>query len=375
MEDKKIEQLKNDVFRMREFCTVTGIAEALDIKTEIVQSILDGKDVELDQNEDDKNIILTYKATTKVLPQKVIAVWRTRGKAGATAQAINLARVISSEKMKTLLICMNFAEGGSDLIRYMDLPYFPVDKFTLDRVLPMEENFFVLPPMTRLDRPVTPGEVRDVILAARQQYGAVVLDLPNSQDDSTIAAAVSANTIVWVLGGEGQELERIKAMSARLENKEQVFIANMVRKKDIINALSVDPEKVIEIPYDKLLEESLKKQEPISMKSPFYKGISNLYEQTYRERPEFSDKGKENNILSSFSSAYRRSRKRFEPVFYKVKGLISNVGNILSSVLYVTATLVVITAALVTIDYNKIINIPYIHDIAEIIKQLSNGVK
>ncbi|SHF26867.1 MinD-like ATPase involved in chromosome partitioning or flagellar assembly [Desulforamulus putei DSM 12395] len=355
-------QLIEKVKEMNNYCTPEGIASALKMPLEIVNAILAGNQVEITNISKENKPKIFFKAVTRVHLQKVFAVWRTRGGVGVTAAAITLAKMVS-DKMKTLLICCNFASGGSDIIKYLDLPYFPKTGFDNLHVLPVQgyKNLWVIPPVTYIQKPITKEQIQSVILKAREEFDAIVLDLPNSQDEGTMEAARCATHLVWVVGSGGQEAQRVQRLSAAFD-KEQYFIANGINKKELLNVITADIEKVIEIPFDNTMEQRLEKNLPLSMKSPFWQGVARLYEAVFKEKPEDLievSEGKFSELRGELATRYRKFRKKIDIVIYKVRSFKTWLWHLIETPFYITATLIVVFSALLTLDHQEIVHVPF----------------
>ncbi|MEW6697283.1 MAG: AAA family ATPase [Bacillota bacterium] len=357
-----INVIREEMRELAKEVSIDAIAQLYKMTPEQVKIILDGGEIQVAEEVQDNQPVMVFKAVTRVHLQKVFAVWRTRGGVGATAAAITLAKMVS-DKMKTLLICCNFASGGSDLIKYLDLPYFPKTGFDNLHVLPVQgyKNLWVIPPVTYIQKPITKEQIQSVILKAREEFDAIVLDLPNSQDEGTMEAARCATHLVWVVGSGGQEAQRVQRLSAAFD-KEQYFIANGINKKELLNVITADIEKVIEIPFDNTMEQRLEKNLPLSMKSPFWQGMARLYEAVFKEKPEDLpevSEGKFSELRGELAARYRRFRRKTDAVVYKVRSFKTWLWHLIETPFYITATLIVVFSALLTLDHQEIVHVPF----------------
>ncbi len=348
MSNNAFEQLRKEVLELQGSLTNRGIATALKIDPEIVEAILDGEEVEIDQVNDDGNPVFLVKTTNLTHRQKVLAVWRTSGRVGATAVATLLAKMVS-EKMKTLFICCNFANGGSDAIPYLNLPYFPRETFAAELVLPVpgHENLFTIPPVTQINTPITSDNVQKVILDAREEFDCIVLDLPNGQDETTLAAAQCATHIIWVVGSTGQEAQRVDRLISLFNDKEQLILANGIPQVDLLKVIGADAKQIIEIAKDPGLDERLRKGMLLSLKAPFYQGLCKVYEKFYKEKPNTPAIGGGDEKLSL---KYHLSvgGYRFKRGFGNVAHRLSNFFNFLSGPVYFLGVLIVVSVAMIS---------------------------
>ncbi|MEG6512415.1 hypothetical protein V6C32_10875 [Desulforamulus ruminis] len=275
--------LRKEMTDLAEELSIESIADLYKLTPEEVQIILDGGEIEIEETVRNEQPVMVFKATTRVEKQKVLSVWRTGGRVGATTVATLLAKMIS-EKMKTLYICCNFSDGGSDAIPYLYLPYFPREKFSVDPVLPVpgHENLFAIPPVTYLKTPIPPENVQAVILEARERFDCIVLDLPNSQDETTLTAAQCATHMIWVVGSDGQEVQRVASRSARFSDKEQLFIANRVSRRGLLKTIPVDIDRMMEATHDT----GMKDPGSLSFKSSLYQAVAQIYTAIFIEKPD-----------------------------------------------------------------------------------------
>lgn len=344
-----INTLREEMRDLASEVSIESIADLYKLTPEQVQVILDGGEIEIEETVQNEQPVMVFKATTRVEKQKVFAIWRAGGGVGATAVAVTLAKMVS-EKMKTLYICCNFSDGGSDAIQYLNLPYFPREKFTVDPVIPVpglgHENLFAIPPITQIKAPISPDNVQRVILNAREKYDCIVLDLPNSQDETTLAAAQCATHIIWVVGSPG-EAQRVDRLMTRFRDKDQYIIANRLSQTDLLNVISADVEKVVEIVEDPDMEERLPKGRPLSLRSSFYQGLSKVYELIYKEKPNTPaiTGGNEGFSLKyHLSSGCYRLKRNLGSVTHK----FSRIVNFLSGPAYLLGVLIVVCVALIS---------------------------
>ncbi|MEG6617501.1 P-loop NTPase [Peptococcaceae bacterium 1198_IL3148] len=364
-------EIVQQVKEMSVFCDVEGIADALKITPQAVQDILDGKDIEIQETEVDNQPVIQVKTTTMVHRQKIIAVWRAKGGVGATSVAMTLARQIS-EKMTTILLDLNFEEGGSDLLHYLDMPRYPQMKLPdniWDRVEEVQNNLYVMHPITHVvgQEKITPQDIQQLILNARQEFDAIVLDLPNGQDECILEAVKNANALALVMTSGRQEGFRAAKLASMFNSKKQIFVANAGLKEKQVKEV-VPAEQIIVIPYDKSLDDKLEKQIPVSVKSPFYHGVKGIYETIFDEEFDEVPEGKFKELIYNTKGIFKRSKKKSRPVINRFKDSFGAVGSLAGSIFYAGSLLLVVVAALITIDSVTDINIPFINLITSKLK-------
>lgn len=283
--------LKEKVMRMAAFADKEAIASSLQIPMETVEDILDGKaDIQVKTNERYGHIIQVNSSRT-AHRQKVIAICRAKGGVGATATAFYLARTIS-EKISTLLIDLNISEGGSDLTYYLKLPQYPhlgtAKRNIIEGIINIQKDFYAIPPPLNKDELgcFNGEDVKSLILQARQEFDAVVIDLPNRDDDITREAIKCSNTVVFIMGAFRQEILRLIPWSKEFYNKTRYLVISncMLDESDEREAQELlQVQQSVTIPYDQDLEESLESQVFLPKKSPFVEGVEKLKDTIYEE--------------------------------------------------------------------------------------------
>ena len=145
---------------------------------------------------------------------RLIAFLPTKGGCGATLLAANTAFLLAKEfERDTLLMDLdlhgadasyylssdNHRNSLLDLTRHIDR----LDAHLLHSSLhPVIPHLFLLaaPDVSELNSPITAHQLEQVLVLARQQYGMVLLDMPNTLDALTLKALDLADDVVLVLG-------------------------------------------------------------------------------------------------------------------------------------------------------------------------------
>lgn len=292
--------LKERIKKMASYLDNEAIASALKIPVETVNDILAGK---ADIKEDPAAPVLPTIQVNSVKTayrQRVIAVWRAKGGVGCTAIAVYLAFVLK-DLMRVLLIDFNVAEGGSDLSYYMDLPEYPTMDLVRDNldaaVIQIEKMLYVLQaPRQKRETFLSREFVSAVMTMAKQDYDAVIVDLPNMEDEVTKEAVRYANTLVMVTGGSYQELVRLALRAAEFSQKDIVLLANRCQvDKKVLESLGLN--QVVYIPEDRELAGVMNNHAVPRKGSPFIKGIERLKEVLYEE-----SRGRKGLIKSLFAA-------------------------------------------------------------------------
>lgn len=279
--------IREKIMRMAAYTDKETIAGSLQLPVETVEDILDGKaDIQV-RNEHYGQIIQVNSSRT-AHRQKVIAICRAKGGVGATSIAIYLTRAIS-EKISTLLIDLNITQGGSDLTYYLNLPQYPhlgtAKKHIIEGIVNIQKDFYVIqPPQNRAELGCfTSEDVKNLILQARQEFDAVVIDLPNRDDDITREAIKCANTVVFIMGAFRQEAMRLIPLAKEFYNKTRYLVINNCILDEGVAQELLQVHQSVTIPYDEELEESLERQVFLPKKSLFVARVEILKDIIYEE--------------------------------------------------------------------------------------------
>lgn len=276
--------LKERVEKMAAYLDAEAIASALKIPVETVNDILSGKAEIKDMPAAPVIPTIQVNSIKTAYRQRVIAVWRAKGGVGCTAVALYLAYILK-DLMRVLLIDFNLADGGSDLSYYLELPDYPhlgvVKNSLYDALIQVEETFYVLQaPKKSEDITLTQETVDMVMSLARQDFDAVIVDLPNQEDEVIKEAVRCANTLVMVTAGKYQELVRIALRVADFKQKDVILAANKCSVDDKILA-SLGFSQSVVIHEDKDLDKTLESHAVPRRGSPFLKGLETLKEILY----------------------------------------------------------------------------------------------
>ncbi len=207
-----------------------AIAAALRIPEEVVHDVLAGR-ANMSSSETEKQSILEVQSNP-VYRQRIISVWRGRGGVGCTTIALHLAYVLE-QIMSVLLVDLNAAVAGSDVGYYLRTSAYPnMETFSKgghlsSAVIQAESGLWVLLPP--LFCGIEEGTVKRLAVEARNDFDAIIFDLPNA-DVGYVAEAVScSNTLVMVTNGLPHEMDRVSARKIESQNqsqKETILVAN-----------------------------------------------------------------------------------------------------------------------------------------------------
>lgn len=268
--------LVSKVRKMSEYLDDEAIAEALKLTPETVRDILEGKAEIREIRQPDRGPVVHVSSVKTAYRQKIVSVCRAKGGVGCSMVSLGLAYSLSRE-IKTLLIDLNLAEGGGDLSYYLNLPEYPhmgVFNNNLEQCsINVEPNLYVLQAPRHISNE---GEKIDQIIGlARQDFDAVVIDLPNFQCGFTAEAMRQSNTLVAVTGGMDLELVRLAVLLSKYQSKHVIIAANRCELPREAMEVFADRETV-KIEHDGALLRTLERCDLPGEKSVFMRGIEQL---------------------------------------------------------------------------------------------------
>lgn len=269
--------LTEKVRELSKYLDDEAIAQALKLTPEAVRDILEGRaEIAQVERSDYSGPVIHVSSVKTAYRQKVISVCRAKGGVGCTVIALGLAYSLSKE-IKTLLVDLNLSEGGSDLSYYLNLPEYPHLGALTDNlescVISVEPNFYVLQAPKRAS--AEEQEVGQIITLARQDFDAIVIDLPNSQGEIVKEAVQQSNTIVAVTSGMASELLRLAAILGTCFRKDVIVAANRCDLPAEAREAFAG-KKIIRIEHDGSLARVFEKCDLPGEKSVFMKGIGRI---------------------------------------------------------------------------------------------------
>lgn len=228
------------------------------------------------------------KSKTKIISQQVIGIRRVKGGVGATTIALHLAQAFNSQGIRTCIIDVNFADGGSDLSYYLNLPKIPhwgnFLRNTEDRTSFQESlvdyagiNIMQVPPaMSLIESYLTPEAVIKAMNYARKQFAMVILDLPN-EINPIIREVLDSflTTTVLVTSGHISELNRLEKLND-LDNPILVMNGAGTKNLDKFKEYLDGIENFVTVPEDTELYRTLEKKKIRSINTPYGVAINNL---------------------------------------------------------------------------------------------------
>lgn len=243
----------------------------------------------LPSKENLEGIIPKFKGSkTKIISQQVIGIRRVKGGVGATSVALHLAQAFNTQAIKTCIIDVNFADGGSDLSYYLNLPKLPhwgsflrnpENKSSFQESLVDYKGISILqvpPAMSLIEDYLTPEAVIKAMNYARKHFAMVIIDLPNAINPIIREVLDSfITTTVLITSGHISELNRLEKLND-LDNPILVLNGqgskNINRFKEYLDGITHS----VTIPEDTELYRYLEKNNLRSLNTPYGTGINNL---------------------------------------------------------------------------------------------------
>ena len=269
--------LAQKVRQMSEYLDDEAIARALKITPESVRDIMEGRAEIIRQGASEQNAPVIHVSSVKTAyRQKIISVMRAKGGVGCSVIALGLAYMLSRE-IKVLLVDLNLAPGGGDLSYYLNLQEYPHMGVLKDNLHPcvisIEPQFDVLQAPQSITEKI---KVESIINLARQDYDAVVMDLPNQSDEEVVGKALQiSNTLIAVTSGMEMELVRLATTLRDLHHKDIVVAANKNPVRQEIQEIFTD-HAIIKVENDNALTRALEKCDLPGEKSPFMRGMKEI---------------------------------------------------------------------------------------------------
>jgi Mrp family chromosome partitioning ATPase len=141
------------------------------------------------------------------IKQKIIVFLKAKGGVGSTILSIYLG--LCFKNLKTLLIDLNFSEGGGDISYYLNMPKYPnIMNFTAsyscksikDSIINFKEGFDILqtPPTMELSKMIELKDIYGMVDIVKKKYDLIIFDLPNISNDMNMGVIDLADILVMV---------------------------------------------------------------------------------------------------------------------------------------------------------------------------------
>ena len=182
----------------------------------------------------------------RTIKQKIIILSKAKGGVGSTTISIFLGYMF--DKVKTLLVDLNFSEGGGDISYYLDIPRAPnilnfIDGYNRNSlensVIRIKKNLDILqaPPTYEMSRKVDLQDIYCLADIAKKKYHLIIFDLPNRFDDLVLGVIDLADLLIMVSDHTLGSIGRLIKMNNRFiyNDLEKILIVNKYSKANRLN--------------------------------------------------------------------------------------------------------------------------------------------
>jgi len=273
MQDDKLVQ---KIREMHQYCTPEGIAAALKIPLEAVYAVLEGKPLKVENRQAGEKPIILVKAAASSHPQKCIAIVRTKGGVGASSLAVHLANTLS-DKLNVLLMDLN--PNGGDTKQYvLDKGLHLGQTGSLVTIRLSDDLHFHYPKQ---------GDIKESIQKAKENFEAVLLDLPNMELKDLQEIIQQCNTGIVLFDTTLQGVEKLLSWQYLPALKGKYVVVNNGRGietsektlQELVQQFNTyDIEEGIYLPFSPELAAAFNRGDFISRRSPYQEGVSSLVE-------------------------------------------------------------------------------------------------
>jgi MinD-like ATPase involved in chromosome partitioning or flagellar assembly len=203
----------------------------------------------------------------KTIKQKIIILSKAKGGVGSTTISIFLGYMF--DRVKTLLVDLNFSEGGGDISYYLDIPRAPnilnfIDGYNRNSlensVIRIKNNLDILqaPPTYEMSRKVDLQDIYCLADIAKKKYHLIIFDLPNRFDDLVLGVIDLADLLIMVSDHTLGSIGRLIKMNNRFiyNDLEKILIVNKYSKANGLNLFENQIEQFFNLKDFLFLDES-----------------------------------------------------------------------------------------------------------------------
>jgi len=202
----------------------------------------------------------------KTIKQKIIILSKAKGGVGSTTISIFLGYMFT--KVKTLLVDLNFSEGGGDIGYYLDIPRSPnilnfiegYNRDSLDNsVIKIKKNLDILqtPPTYEMSKKIDLQDIYCLADIAKKKYHLIIFDLPNRFDDLLLGVIDLADLLIMVSDYTLGSVSRLISISNKFlyDDLEKILILNKFQKVNELNLIKNQIEQFFNLKDFVFLEE------------------------------------------------------------------------------------------------------------------------
>ncbi len=202
----------------------------------------------------------------KTIKQKVIILSRVKGGVGSTTISIFLGYILN--KVKTLLVDLNFSEGGGDISYYLDIPRSPnilnfiegYNRESLENsVINVKKNLDILqtPPTYEMSKKIDLQDIYCLADIAKKKYHLIIFDLPNKFDDLLLGVIDLADLLIMVSDYTLGSISRLISVCNKFlyNDLEKILIVNKFQKINELNLIKTQIKQFLNLKDFVFLEE------------------------------------------------------------------------------------------------------------------------
>ena len=223
----------------------------------------------------------------KIVKQKIIVLAKAKGGVGSTAIGIFLSSVL--KEFSTLLIDLNFNEGGGDIGYYLNIPKSPnilnflngYSKEALDdSIIRVRDNLDILQPPPTFDQSKS-IELQDIYCItdiAKKKYHILIIDLPNHLGDMWFGAIDLADLLILVSDLSLGSMGRLVKINNRYLYKglEKLLVLNMHGKQNGIDLTDTNVGSFFDLENYILIEENERLRQKTDFSDFNFSGIKDF---------------------------------------------------------------------------------------------------
>ena len=215
-----------------------------DLKTSFTEKSLSSKNDPSIKDDPDKLV----QRTMKIIKQKVIILTKAKGGVGSTTISLFLSTALKD--FSTLLVDLNFSEGGGDISYYLDTPKSPnildflngYNRESLENsVIRFNKNLDILqsPPTFEQSKKIELQDIYCLTDIAKKKYHLIIFDLPNQLGDFWLGAIDLADLLILISDFTLGSIGRLLKINNRYlyGGLEKLLVFNRYQKQNGFNPL------------------------------------------------------------------------------------------------------------------------------------------
>ena len=186
--------------------------------------------------------------TMKVIKQKVIILTKAKGGVGSTIMSLYLSSALKD--FSTLLVDLNFSEGGGDISYYLGTPKSPnilnflngYNRESLENsIIKINNNLDILqaPPTFDQSKKIELQDLYCLTDIAKKKYHLIIIDLPNQLNDLWFGVIDLADLVILISDFTLGSIGRLLKINNRYLYKglEKLLVFNRYQKQNEFNFL------------------------------------------------------------------------------------------------------------------------------------------